>query len=64
LRARSERLVRDLAGDVDARGLLDAAGGSVKLAVVMARRNVGRDEAARLLAAVRGRLAAVIDDPA
>jgi N-acetylmuramic acid 6-phosphate etherase len=61
LRARSERLVRDLAGDVDARGLLDAAGGSVKLAVVMARRNVDRTEAARLLAAARGRLAAVID---
>ena len=60
LRARSERLVRDLAGDVDARLLLDAAGGSVKLAVVMARRNVDRTEAARLLAAARGRLAAVI----
>jgi N-acetylmuramic acid 6-phosphate etherase len=61
LRARGERLVRDLAGDVDARALLDAAGGSVKTAVVMARRGVGRDEAEGLLRAVRGRLAPVID---
>lgn len=61
LRARSERLVRDLAGDVDARALLDAAGGSVKTAVVMARRRVGRDEAEGLLRAARGRLARVID---
>ncbi|MDB5026850.1 MAG: N-acetylmuramic acid 6-phosphate etherase, partial [Candidatus Eremiobacteraeota bacterium] len=61
LRGRSERLVRDLAGDVDARALLDAAAGSVKIAVVMARRNVDAAEAARLLAAARGRLARVIE---
>ena len=61
LGARSERLVRDLAGDVDARALLAAAGGSVKTAVVMARRRVGRDDAEALLAAARGRLAQVID---
>jgi N-acetylmuramic acid 6-phosphate etherase len=61
LRARSERLVRDLAGDVDARALLDAAGGSVKTAIVMARRRVGRDEAEGLLRAARGRLARVVD---
>jgi N-acetylmuramic acid 6-phosphate etherase len=64
LRARSERLVDDLAGDVDARALLDAAGGSVKVAVVMARRGVDRSEAERLLRAASGRLAGVIDDPA
>jgi N-acetylmuramic acid 6-phosphate etherase len=64
LRARSERLVRDLAGDVDARALLDAAGGSVKTAVAMARRGVDRDEAERLLAQAGGRLARVIDAPA
>ncbi len=63
LRARSERLVRDLAGDVDARGLLDAAGGRVKIAIVMARRGVDRVQAERLLEAAHGRLAAVIDDP-
>ena len=60
LRARSERLVRDLAGGVDARALLDAAGGSVKTAVVMARRDVGREEAERLLRAARGRLGRVL----
>ena len=63
LRARSERLVRDLAGDVDARALLDAAAGSVKIAVVMAHRSVDRAEAERLLKAAQGRLAAIIDDP-
>ncbi len=63
LRARSERLVRDLAGDVDARALLNAAGGSVKVAVVMARRGVDCAAAERLLRAAGGRLAAVIDDP-
>ena len=63
LRSRSERLVRDLAGDVDARALLDAAGGSVKTAVTMARRGVDRAEAERLLRIARGRLARVIDAP-
>jgi N-acetylmuramic acid 6-phosphate etherase len=61
LRRRAERLVRDLAGVPDARAALDAAGGSVKVAVVMARRGVDRDHAERLLAGARGRLAAVID---
>ncbi|MDQ6942472.1 MAG: N-acetylmuramic acid 6-phosphate etherase [Candidatus Eremiobacteraeota bacterium] len=60
LRARSERLVCDLAGDVDARALLNAARGSVKTAVVMARRGVGREEAEALLRAARGRLALVL----
>ena len=63
LRARSERLVRDLAGDVDARALLDSAGGSVKTAVTMARRGVDRAEAERLLRNAHGRLARVIDAP-
>lgn len=64
LRARSERLVRDLAGDVDARALLDAAGGSVKTAVVMARRGVDRAAAELLLEGAGGRLARVIGAPA
>ncbi|MBV8750403.1 MAG: N-acetylmuramic acid 6-phosphate etherase [Candidatus Eremiobacteraeota bacterium] len=64
LRARSERLVRDIAGPhADARALLDAAGGSVKLAIVMARRGVDRAEAERLLRAAHGRLAGVIGAP-
>jgi N-acetylmuramic acid 6-phosphate etherase len=60
LRARSERLVRELAGDVDARALLDAAGGSVKTAIVMARRGVERGEAEALLRAGRGRVGRVL----
>lgn len=64
LRARSERLVRDLAGETDARALLDRAGGSVKTAVVMARREVDRTEAERLLREAGGRLGRVIGDRA
>jgi N-acetylmuramic acid 6-phosphate etherase len=61
LRARSERLVCELAGaSANARELLDAAGDSVKTAVVMARRNVDRAEAERLLRDAHGRLARVI----
>lgn len=62
LRARAERLVRELAGDVDAAALLDAAGGRVKTAVVMARRDVDRSAAERLLDAAGGRLAAFMDE--
>ncbi len=63
LRARALRLVRELGGDdIDAPALLAAADGSAKLAIVMARRGVDRAQAERLLAAVAGRLAGVIDD--
>ena len=61
LRARAERLVREVAGDVDARALLDASGGRVKTAIVMALRHTDRSEAERLLAAAGDRLAAVIE---
>jgi N-acetylmuramic acid 6-phosphate etherase len=47
LRARAERLVRELAGDVDAPAVLAAAGGRVKTAVVMVRRGVDRATAGR-----------------
>ena len=62
LRARAERLVREIGGDVDARALLAAAGGSAKTAIVMARRGVDRVAAEALLAAANGRLGDVIDD--
>ena len=62
LRARAQRLVRELSGDVDAAALLDAAGGSVKTAVVMARRGVDRAQAERLLADAGGRLAGLMDE--
>ncbi len=62
LRARAERLVGELAGEVDAAALLSAAGGSVKTAVVMARRGVDRSAAEALLAAAGGRLADLMDE--
>jgi N-acetylmuramic acid 6-phosphate etherase len=62
LRARAERLVRELAGEVDAPRLLNAAGGHVKIAIVMARRNVDRAAAEQLLEAAGGRLAELMDE--
>ncbi len=62
LRARAERLVSELGSGADASGLLDAAGGSVKTAIVMARRSVDRETAEALLERAGGRLASVIDD--
>lgn len=61
LRARAERLVRSIAGDVDAPTLLAQAGGRVKPAIVMARCACTFAEAEAKLAAVGGHLAAVID---
>jgi N-acetylmuramic acid 6-phosphate etherase len=62
LRARAQRLLREFAGDVDAPALLDASGGRVKTAVVMARRKVDRAAAERLLADAGGRLADLMDE--
>src|SRR5262249_45627777 len=56
LRDRGERIVMEVGG-VDrpsARRAIDDAGGSVKLAIVMVKRGVGREEAIRLLAANGG----------
>ncbi|HEX3549826.1 MAG TPA: N-acetylmuramic acid 6-phosphate etherase [Candidatus Elarobacter sp.] len=64
LRSRAERLVRELGATADPRAALEAAGGSVKTAVVMLRRGAGRAEAERLLREANGRLGRVIDDPA
>ena len=63
LRKRALALVRAV-GRVDAaaaQALLDDAGGSVKIAVAMARRSVDAATARNLLAANGGRLRAVID---
>lgn len=56
LAERGRRLVRDLLGvtDGEAERLLEASGGSVKTALVMGRRKVGRVEAERLLDAADG----------
>jgi N-acetylmuramic acid 6-phosphate etherase len=62
---RSQRIVMEAAG-VDrstARSAIEAADGSVKTAIVMARRGVPRVEAERLLAEHAGRLRPVVGDP-
>lgn len=61
LRARAERLVREIAGDVDAAALLAQAGGRVKTAIVMGRTGCDRAGAEAKLAGVGDRLAAIID---
>jgi N-acetylmuramic acid 6-phosphate etherase len=65
LRARAARLVQEIGG-VDARraaGLLDAARGRVKLAVVMARLGVPASQGRRLLAAAGGVLGRALAQP-
>jgi N-acetylmuramic acid 6-phosphate etherase len=65
LRARSERMVADVCGvDRDAaRQILDAAGGSVKIAIVMHALGVARDEAVQRLAAAGGSVRRVVPGP-
>ncbi len=65
LRDRGERIVMECCG-VDrgaARQAIEAAGGSVKLAIVMVRRQVSRAEAARLLAEAGGFVRRAAGDP-
>ena len=62
---RSQRILMETTGlDREAsRTVLEDAGGSVKTAIVMARRGVGRAEAERLLEAHAGRLRTIVGDP-
>jgi N-acetylmuramic acid 6-phosphate etherase len=62
---RSERIVMESTGlpREEARGVIEAADGRVKTAIVMARRQVSRDEAERLLVEHEGRLRAIVGDP-
>jgi len=62
---RSQRIVMETTG-LDrgaARRVIDAAEGSVKTAIVMARRGVAKDEAEQLLAEHAGRLRPIVGDP-
>lgn len=62
---RSQRIVMEAAG-LDrpaAQKVIEAADGSVKTAIVMARRGVERGEAERLLAQHAGRLRSIVGDP-
>ena len=62
---RSQRILMETTGlDREAsRAVLTEAGGSVKTAIVMARRGVPRDEAERLLETHAGRLRTIVGDP-
>jgi N-acetylmuramic acid 6-phosphate etherase len=65
LKDRGERIVMECAG-VDrgrARAAIADAGGSVKVAIVMARKGVGRDEAKKLLEAAGGFVRRAAGDP-
>ena len=62
---RARRLIREIAGvadDASADTLLAASGGSVKISVVMARRGVSAEQAARLLTAAGGVLSVALGE--
>ena len=62
---RSERIVMETTGlsRADARIAIDAAGGRVKLAIVMARLGLEREEAERLIESHHGRLRSLVGEP-
>jgi N-acetylmuramic acid 6-phosphate etherase len=62
---RGERILMEVCRvpRVEARRLIDAAGGSVKTAIVMAKSGGSREEAERALAAAGGVIRRVIDEP-
>jgi N-acetylmuramic acid 6-phosphate etherase len=62
---RSQRILMETTGlgRDESRAVLDASGGSVKTAIVMARRGVPRNDAERLLGEHAGRLRPIVGDP-
>jgi N-acetylmuramic acid 6-phosphate etherase len=62
---RSQRIVMETTGlgREEAQEVLEGADGSVKTAIVMARRRVSRDEAERLLGEHGGHLRSIVGDP-
>jgi N-acetylmuramic acid 6-phosphate etherase len=62
---RSQRIVMETTGlgREEAQKVLEGAEGSVKTAIVMARRRVSRDEAERLLDEQGGHLRSIVGDP-
>jgi N-acetylmuramic acid 6-phosphate etherase len=62
---RSQRIVMETTGldRAAARSVIEAAEGSVKTAIVMARRGVAKQEAEQLLAEHAGRLRPIVGDP-
>src|SRR6184192_1052706 len=65
LRDRGERIVMECCGvdRASARAAIDAAGGSVKLAIVMVRKGTGRAEAEQALATAGGFVRRAVGDP-
>jgi N-acetylmuramic acid 6-phosphate etherase len=65
LKDRSERILIEVCGigRDEARKLLTAAGGSVKIAIVMQRLNVGKTEAEQRLAEAGGVIRRVVGGP-
>jgi N-acetylmuramic acid 6-phosphate etherase len=65
LKDRSERILMETCGISrdDARTLLDAAGGSVKVGIVMHRTKVERDEAVKRIQEAGGLIRRVVGDP-
>jgi N-acetylmuramic acid 6-phosphate etherase len=64
LEDRARRIIQSAAGVSHPRAveLLDAAGRNVRVALVMAKRGVDRQEAERLLAAARGRISEALEE--
>ncbi|MGH7532157.1 MAG: N-acetylmuramic acid 6-phosphate etherase [Gemmatimonadales bacterium] len=62
---RGERILMEVAGSsrAEARAAIEAAGGSVKIAIVMVRKGVDRDTAKALLDANAGRVRAILGPP-
>jgi N-acetylmuramic acid 6-phosphate etherase len=62
---RGQRILMETTGvdREEARAAIERAGGSVKLAIVMVRKGVSREEAEKLLSAHDGRLRPVVGDP-
>ena len=62
---RGQRILMETTGvsREGARGAIEAAGGSVKLAIVMVRKGVSRDQAERLVAEHAGQLRPIVGDP-
>jgi N-acetylmuramic acid 6-phosphate etherase len=65
LRDRGERILMEVGGirREEARSVIERAGGSVKLAIVMAKKNIRRDEAERVLKEAGGFVRRAVGDP-
>jgi N-acetylmuramic acid 6-phosphate etherase len=65
LRDRGERILMEVGGvqREEARAVIDRAGGSVKVAIVMARKNLRREEAERVLKDAGGSVRRAVGDP-